>query len=300
MKNTSNNEIGELTAILKARDFTREATINCVPVQLEQYLEKLNIRLVINKELSYTQAGRVITLPDQRIIIEVNGNDSNERQRFTVLHEMAHIVLALPSNHVSMTTTAGLYTYTKRPEEEILCDIFAAECLFPREYFKPDVNNTDPCMEAVDDLAKQYQASLTATASRYAANTDELCASVLSENGIIRYVSMSRVLREKGFWVPVGTPAPQKTQLEKRLSDQSNDIFAEVPAHYWTNHDSFAGRMLCEESIVLDMWNQALSLLWFEDDIPIQQTQRRQYDEDDELLPELDGQLPWPSRRKRK
>ena len=59
-------------------------------------------------------------------------------------------------------------------------------------------------MDVVQELAKEYVASLIATASRYAVNTDELCAFVLAENGIIRYVSMSAVLRETGFWVPIG------------------------------------------------------------------------------------------------
>ncbi len=299
MKNSSNNEVGELTAILKAGDFIQKAGISSVPVRLEQYLIKAGIKLIPDTRLKDTEAGRVIPLPDQTII-EVNSKHSIERQRFTVLHEIAHIILELPSKHTSITTTDSLYTYSKRPEEEILCDIFAAECLFPRQFFKPDVNQTEPCMDAVDDLAKQYQASLTATASRYAANTDELCASVLSENGIVRYVSMSKVLREKGFWVPIGMGVPKKTQLDKRLSGLGNEKFAEVPAYYWTNKDTFASRMLCEESILLSMWNQALSLLWFEDDIPQHQIQRSQYDEDDELLPELDGHLPWPGHGRRK
>ena len=298
MKNTSHNEVGELTAILKARVFIQKAGIDSVPVQLEKYLDWSGITLDINHQLKDTEAGRVIPLPD-RTVIEVNGKHSVERQRFTVLHEIAHILLELPSNHSSITTIDSLYAYTKRPEEEILCDVFAAECLFPRQFFKQDVNNTDPCMGAVNDLAKVYMASLTATASRYAANTDEYCVSVLSEHGIVRYVSMSPVLREKGFWIPFGSGVPKNTQLDKLLSGKSNENFAEIPAYNWTNKDTFIDRILCEESIELEMWDQALSLLWFEDDILHQQTHSRSNDED-ELLQELDGHLPWPGRSKRK
>lgn len=299
MKDSSNNEIGEFTAILKAREFVKATGIDEIPIELEKYLKKAGVELSVNQNLKDTEAGRVIPLPD-RTIIEINGNQTLERQRFTVLHEIGHIILELPSIHSTMTTTDSLYKYSARPPEEILCDVFAAECLFPNQYFKPDVNNTDPCMDAVRELAETYQASLTSTVSRYAVNTDELCASVLSENNVIRYVSMSRELREKGFWIPLGSEIPKCSLLGKILSGQSNDTFAEIPAYNWTNKDNFMGLSLCEESIVLEVWNQALTLLWFEEDVPCQQTTSRRYDEDDELLPELDGHLPWPGRKKRK
>ena len=300
MKDSSNNEVGDLTAILKAQEFIRDAGIDAVPVDLDKYLAKAGITLDKNYELNDGEAGRVIPLPNQSIVIEVNGNHSNERQRFTVLHEIAHIILNLPSNHDAVTTTDSLYKYNKRPQEEILCDIFAAECLFPRQFFKADVNNTDPCLDAVHELANQYEASLIATASRYAANTDELCASVLTEHGVIRYVSTSTMLRNQRFWIEFGSAVPERTLLAKLLLGRSQDKFAEQPAHHWTNTSSFATRMICEESIVLNAWDQALTLLWFEDEPPESQAPPRQFDEDDELLQPLDGQLPWPGRRKRK
>ena len=51
-------------------------------------------------------------------MITVNGNHKKERQRFTVLHEIAHIVLELPSEHHGTTiTTQELISYRARPKE---------------------------------------------------------------------------------------------------------------------------------------------------------------------------------------
>ncbi len=50
-------------------------------------------------------------------------------------------------------------------------------------------------------------------------------------------------------------------------------------------------------------WNQALTLLWIEDgDLPDPRGQRSIDDRTDEepLLRELDGVLPWPGRGRRK
>ena len=71
---------------------------------------------------------------DGRYHICVNSKDLKERQRFTVCHEIAHIVLGLPSDH---KTSPG-WSYAKKSLGEILCDVFAAELLLPASLFKPN------------------------------------------------------------------------------------------------------------------------------------------------------------------
>src|SRR4030067_3421138 len=101
------------------------------------------------------ESGRVIPLPG-KYAIEVNGNHSTERQRFTVLHEIAHIILGLPSSHSEITTADLLHRYDYRLPEEILCDVFAAECLLPYHFFQSDVQNTDPSIKTINELASKY------------------------------------------------------------------------------------------------------------------------------------------------
>jgi hypothetical protein len=124
---------------------------------------------------------------------------------------------------------------------------------------------------------------------------------VLSEAGTIRYASMSPTLRETGFWIEIGVPVSKHSVMGKVLLDKSMSHFDEIPAYHWTNKDRFIECQVSEEVVLLTNWNQALGLLWFEEEEKRSQGRSfRTSDEDDELLPELDGILPWPSKRRRR
>lgn len=88
------------------------------------------------------------------------------------------VVLEIPSDHA-----APSWSYAKRPQSEIACDVFAAELLLPHKLFKPRVDAVDVNLDAIGDLAKEFDASLVATASRFTTFSSELCAFVLSEGG---------------------------------------------------------------------------------------------------------------------
>ena len=99
--------------------------------------------------------------------------------------------------------------YGRRPEEEVLCDVFAAECLLPYDFFARQVVDRNISLDTVKSLAEEYKASLTATGSRFALNANEPCAFVLSEDGRTRYVSRSKYLSELKGWINFNVPVPQ-------------------------------------------------------------------------------------------
>lgn len=81
----------------KARRFVRDAGISAVPVDLGLYLTKVAGKVSLDVldpgEAGYTMvtgSGPLITL---------NERDRAIRRRFTVCHEIGHIVLDLPSEH---------------------------------------------------------------------------------------------------------------------------------------------------------------------------------------------------------
>ncbi|MGH9772693.1 MAG: ImmA/IrrE family metallo-endopeptidase [Candidatus Acidiferrales bacterium] len=82
----------------------------------------------------------------------MNVNDSTGRRRFTICHEIAHAVLNLASEHAD---TSGS-DCSKRPWNEILCAVFAAELLLPYERFKPMANACDIAFPALDELASKF------------------------------------------------------------------------------------------------------------------------------------------------
>ena len=122
----------EFGAVLKAREFVNKVNPTAIPVPVEAY---------VKEHRCCSSPSDPILEPDEpgwsfsnngKHYICVNANDRPERQRFTVCHELAHIVLGLPSEHQALPW----WSYAKRPPAEIWCDVFAAELLLPYRLFQ--------------------------------------------------------------------------------------------------------------------------------------------------------------------
>ncbi len=292
----------EFAVILKARQFIRDAGISSIPVNIEKYAAAAKAKIKVSSDLDDDESGQTFPLAGKHIIT-INGNHREERQRFTVLHEIAHIVLELPSQHHGTNiTTSDLVSYRRRPKEEILCDVFAAECLLPFDQFRKDVEDVDVSLDELKELANHYLASITSTGSRFAVNCNIPCAFVLMEQGKVRYVSISKYLRERKGWIELGVPAP-KGSVAERISRCAFTLqdYDEIPVDVWFTNGVKGFDILAEEAMPLREWDQCLSLIWFDDDLgPTEQSRNQYQDDDNPLLEELDGVLPWPSKRRKK
>ena len=293
--------MNEFRVILRAREFVREVGIESVPVDLERLAAAAKAKIKTACDLADDESGQTIQFRGKHVII-VNGNHSEKRQRFTVLHEIAHIVLGLPSqHHGTKLKTDVLLRYGQRPQEEVLCDVFAAECLLPYDHFTRQIADQDISLDTVKWLAEEYKASLTATGSRFAVNANDPCAFVLSEEGRTRYVSRSKHLSELKGWIDFNIPVPQGSVAHRLIqNDSKTEDYDEIPTDVWFDGGIRNRPFVEEEAILLREWNQCLSLIWFDESLkPV----RERWDEDEDnepLLKELDGTLPWPSRSRRR
>lgn len=291
--------MNEFPTILRARQFLRGAGNNSVPVDIERLAAAAKAKIKVAYDLADEESGQTTRFKGKRVII-VNGNHREERQRFTVLHEIAHIVLGLPSQHHGGTLKTGAFLrYGRRPKEEVLCDVFAAECLLPYHLFARQVADADISLDAVKSLAEEYKASLTTTGSRFALNANDPCAFVLSEGGLIRYVSRSKYLNELKGWINFNAPVPYGSVAQRLMQDDSKiEDYDELPTDVWFDGGINNRPLVSEEAILLREWNQCLSLIWFDEGVkPFPE----RWDEDNEpLLRELDGTFPWPSKRRRR
>jgi hypothetical protein len=282
----------------------RAAGITTIPVDLAKYAVAANAEIRFSDRLAPGAAGNTLFALG-RHIITINAKDAPERQRFTALHEIGHIVLELPSQHTGNATSEQLHSYVRRPLEEVRCDTFAAECLLPHEFLRQDLAHADAAasLEFVEKLAAKYQASLPCTASRAVVGASFPCAYVLSQEGFVRYACYSQSMRATKFWVTLGVAVPQASATGQCIKDGSARVLRTVPAHIWTSSDGFDDLDLMEEARVLNTWGQGVTLLFFDDgDVPQATRPGRSEngDEDEPLLRELDGQLPWPSGKKRR
>jgi hypothetical protein len=285
----------EFSAVMKARQLVNKVSPAAIPVPIEPYLQQVGAVLRVDHDLGADEAGYTVEIKGKRYI-HVNGNDSEERQRFTACHEVAHIELGLPSDHAALPW----WSYARRSPNEIFCDVFAAELLLPYKLFKPLVDKADISLAAVDDLAERFVASVMATGSRFAAVARAPCAFVLWERGKVRYASRSATIRDANAWIPPRTALPQGSLSARLRAGGAYGGAEEIDADIWFENWERSGTLL-EDARHLAKWDQTLALLWFEDEeVPVPRPKHKEREEDEFGLAELDGILPWPGRKRRK
>jgi hypothetical protein len=291
--------LDEFSVVMRARELVRLVNPTAIPAPVEAYVERMGAVLRVRDDLNDNEPGWSFPHNGKQYIC-VNSKDSQERQRFTICHELAHIVLGLPSEHQEVPSSS----YVKRAQAEIFCDIFAAELLLPHGLFKPLADKVEIGLAAIDALAARFVSSTMATGSRFAAVLKTPCAFVLSENGKVRYASRSTALRDASAWIAPRIEMPQGSLSARLRAGEASDGPAEIEADEWFQHWERGGTLL-EEARHLDRFDQTLTLLWFEDEEvpqPKPGTGRDWEIEEDEsvLLKELDGVLPWPGKKKRR
>ncbi len=114
---------------------------------------------------------RVAMKPSGRLIpragghlIQVNKADSVPRQNFTIAHEIAHTFF--PSYQALPRAIEDSQTgdYPQDNEEEHLCDVGAGALLLPERWLRPAALSLPPSLASLERVARQFRASLEATA----------------------------------------------------------------------------------------------------------------------------------------
>jgi len=280
----------------KARQFVARVDTSNIQKDLFAYLNEINAK-VRYEELADGESGYTLEIKGQPRIT-INLLEKEERQRFTICHEIAHIVLGLPSHHDDVPSWA----YAKRDFNETLCDMFAAELLMPYATFMAKIPSEEPSAEVVEYLASEFKTSFPAAGSRLAALTDIPCAFVTIDRGIIRYASRSTSLRKAQAWIaPKSAVADGSVAFRLRSEGVNQTATREVSQDIWFV-DWQKGSDLWEMSRHYASFDQTISLLWFDEadlpDIDVPRFQRGS--SEDEGLSELTGELPWPGRKHRR
>lgn len=287
----------EFEAEQKARRFIQDAGISAVPVDLGLYVAKVGGKVSLDVldpgEAGYTMvtgAGPLIT---------INEMDRDTRRRFTVCHEIGHLVLGLPSEH----GRGPDWSYAKRSPNEVCCDVFAAELLLPIAFFTPLARGLAPDFDAVDDLRVKFLASREATASRLAATSRLACGYVLSEGGKVRHMVRSPTLRDARAWVSAGTPLPASSAAAALRSGSGRSGSATYCGDVW--FEGWQDVELSESSVFIPDYDQTLTLLHCTDQDELDALprdgipEREGDDENDALLKPLDGYPGWAGRGRR-
>lgn len=206
-----------------AADLIEQLGIDEPPVDVEMVASLLGIAEVIEDPL-LPQSGCLVRV-DGRLQVRVRQSDAPERKRFTIGHESGHTFFpgferrpqyrCNPGSAGGRSRSTGVSGRRGRaptpadptalPDDvEQLCDVAASELLLPASLFTPDVRASTFGLDAVQDLAAAYEASLEATARRFVSVSNEDTALVILEVG--------QKPRERG------TVAPDKLRVASTLT----------------------------------------------------------------------------------
>lgn len=293
----TSKSVDELSIQVRARQLVADSAPSNPLNDLSAYAAAANA-VIRYEDLREGESGYTMTKPGGRQVIVVNKNEKESRQRFTICHEIAHIVLGLNSNHDQIP----LWSLANRDSNEIACDIFASELLLPYKAWLQAVPDDEPSVSVIQALAIRFNCSFHAAASRYASLATFPCALVTMDRGTIRHAARSTKLRTMGAWIePRSAIPPESIAAQLRDQGESRTDSGEVPQDIWFQ-DWDETEPMNELSRHSANTDSTISLLWFsEDDIPGREVDRfnRRY-EDDGGLRELTGELPWPGNHKRK
>lgn len=287
----------ENVVVSRARKLLKDARIDTAPVDVDALALHLGFK-VSRVELSDGEAGNTFERRGQKYIC-VNEKDSVVRQRFTILHEIAHHVLELPSLHGEKVIGDELERFTGRPQEEISCDVFAAECLVPWALIQPLAEDMNFTLEHLAELAERFQASRSCIASKFAQASEGHLAFVVAEDGVVKYSIGSKALRDARVWISKGIPLPQNSAAAKAYKAGISGLHeADIDGSDWSTSDD-ARRFACYEQATYHApTRQTQSILNFEelDPRPVSSGYRAKHDDED-LLEELDGCPGWSKYR---
>ena len=199
---------------------------------------------------------------DRAGIIRVR-DDMNEvgRFRFSIGHELGHWTMH-PTLSQRFLCTASDFTDYARSPQEIEANLFAANFLMPRIWMKPKTWQKDPSFELVNEIALNFQTTLTASARRYTELCNRGVVLVFSTDGKIQWTVTNN--RSKAAFIQYGSSVPEHSLTRECLnsgisSTGPEEVGLETWLPTWRCDDDSE---LFEDVKVATRYGWALTLLW--------------------------------------
>lgn len=183
------------------------------------------------------------------------------RKRFTILHEIGHYVL--PGHGVvdCVCKTENIESWRRSvPGHEVSANRFASELLLPPGEVARYVPQHTATISVARKVCDEFEASLTASTLKCVEVTEEECAVVWSEGGLIKWCRPNDNFR---YYVRVNEKVSADShaaQLFKGSLERERD--GAVPAEAWiSSYRLRPGATVWEDSILLPYYNSVLTIL---------------------------------------
>jgi Zn-dependent peptidase ImmA (M78 family) len=131
--------------------------LTSVPVNIEAIARQHGVSSIESRRIN--MEGYLGRLPNQELVIRVKAESRHERQRFTIAHEVGHIIIA----HLTGRPIQGLIAHRRERDdaEERLANRIAARLLIPESQIAEDLLASEPRWRTIRQLAQEYRVSVS-------------------------------------------------------------------------------------------------------------------------------------------
>lgn len=130
-----------------------------IPTDLKSIAKRLNVESVVEEPLPFDG---MLLREKGCLSIKLNSHSHPLRRRFTLAHELGHILLASGTDYDGKWQRHGC----KGREAERLCDVAASELLMPEKEARDYFTNIEVSPQKVSNFASRFEVSLQAAAAR--------------------------------------------------------------------------------------------------------------------------------------
>ena len=224
-------------------------------------------KIAVQRQVLSGMDGRIVRDGDRAIITVNESIPYSAQQRFVVAHELGHYFLHPKTRQIDAVTSEQAMNWSESQTsfEEYEANLFAAEMLMPQSLFSERVMGADPSFEVIEDLAREFQTTLTATAVQFVLNSNEECALVSCEGRTRKWF----LCPERFSFRFLNSTLIHGHSCAAQVNDRKRSDRSEISeAGWWFDgyyHDHKA--YITEEARFFPRIGRSLCLLWVKDEI---------------------------------
>ena len=210
-------------------------------------------------------AARIIGLGN-KAIITVDERHSEERQRFSIGHELGHWIKDKGKRIIQckkdVLSPKHFRNFDTDPEAR--ANQFAVDLLMPQFLFREAVKNKPITMFTAREMQSLFRVSLTAATIRLVELGAYPCFVICHDASGYLWSWRSDLLP---FSIRVRRVLSKDTSAYKLISNRMNceEGIIDVDADDWVEHELASDYVVKEDSVRIDN-NKVLSLIWFKDE----------------------------------
>lgn len=156
-----------LDAKSKAEKVLKSIENYSIPISLSSIIKHEGITLV-HSDLDDSVSGFFV-IKNDKPFISINKNQSENRQRFTLAHELGHYFLHQKKMFIDRSNKSLFRndkSSTGEERQEIQANTFAANLLMPEDLIKSELKKAPPKGDVIDYLASEFKVSSQAMSFR--------------------------------------------------------------------------------------------------------------------------------------